>query len=47
MGGDVILKTASTGEKYIENTERATKTKSGTTSEARAFPPKIFEDKGK
>ncbi|CAC5413764.1 unnamed protein product [Mytilus coruscus] len=34
------------GENYLEYTERARKTRSGATSDARAFPPKKFENKG-
>ncbi|CAC5377815.1 unnamed protein product [Mytilus coruscus] len=45
--GDITLKTTSAGEKYLEFTERATKTRSGATSDARAFSPKMFENKGK
>ncbi|CAC5377808.1 unnamed protein product [Mytilus coruscus] len=44
--GDIDLKTTSAGEKYLEFTERATKTRSGATSDARAFSPKMFENKG-
>ncbi|VDI18975.1 Hypothetical predicted protein [Mytilus galloprovincialis] len=44
--GDIDLKTTSAGEKYLDFTERATKTRSGATSDARAFSPKMFENKG-
>ncbi|XP_071157837.1 uncharacterized protein KIAA1958-like [Mytilus edulis] len=44
--GNIDLKTTSAGEKYLEFTERATKTRSGATSDARAFSPKMFENKG-
>ncbi|XP_071142948.1 uncharacterized protein [Mytilus edulis] len=44
--GDVELKTTSSGERYLEYSERATKTRTGVNSDSRAFPPKMFEDKG-
>lgn len=44
--GDVELKTTSSGEQYLEYSERATKTRTGVNSDSRAFPPKMFEDKG-
>ncbi|XP_063436375.1 uncharacterized protein LOC134717811 [Mytilus trossulus] len=37
--GDIDLKKTSAGERYLEFTERATKTRSGATSDARAFSP--------
>jgi hypothetical protein len=44
--GDVELKETSAGVKFLELSERATKTRTGVTGEARAFAPKMFEDKG-
>ena len=37
--GDLELLTNATGEKYLEYTERATKTRTGATSDYRAFKP--------
>ena len=44
--GDVELKTTSSGERFLEYTERATKTRTGVNNDLRSFPPKMFEDKG-
>lgn len=42
LWGDIELKTESTGQEFLEFTERVTKTRQGSTRAARAFPPKIF-----
>ncbi|XP_062568066.1 uncharacterized protein LOC134230309 [Saccostrea cucullata] len=44
--GDVTMKVTSTGEEYLEYAERATKTRTGITSDTRNFAPKMFEDRG-
>ncbi|XP_061180197.1 zinc finger MYM-type protein 3-like [Saccostrea echinata] len=44
--GDIELKETSTVEKFLELSERATKTRTGVTGETRAFAPKMFEEKG-
>ena len=44
--GDVELKETSTGAKFLELSERATKSRTGVTGDTRAFAPKMFEDKG-
>ncbi|KAJ8298558.1 hypothetical protein KUTeg_023901 [Tegillarca granosa] len=44
--GDVELKSTATGDRYLEFTERATKTRNGVVGGARAFPPKMYENKG-
>ena len=44
--GDIGRKVTSTGEKYLEHTERQTKTRTGSTKDARPFQAKMFEDKG-
>ena len=44
--GDVEVKETSTGAKFLELSERATKTRTGVTGDTRAFAPKMFEDKG-
>ena len=44
--GDVELKETSTGAKFLELSERATKTRKGVTGDTRGFAPKMFEDKG-
>ncbi|KAJ8309919.1 hypothetical protein KUTeg_011784, partial [Tegillarca granosa] len=41
-----MVKRTSNGEKFLEYTERSTKTRTGVTSENRAFTPKMFEDRG-
>ena len=46
LWGDVELKTDATWEKYIEFTERASKTRSGISSDCRLFLPKMFAKKG-
>ena len=43
--GDVELKKTSTGAKFLELSERATKIRTGVTGDTRAFAPKTFEDK--
>ncbi|XP_062574710.1 uncharacterized protein LOC134236557 [Saccostrea cucullata] len=40
------MKVTSTGEEYLEYAERATKTRTGITSDTRNFAPKMFEDRG-
>ena len=44
--GDIELKTTSSGEEYLEHSERTTKTKSGQTSDSRSFLPKMFASPG-
>ncbi|XP_071128790.1 uncharacterized protein KIAA1958-like [Mytilus edulis] len=44
--GDIERKATSTGEKYLEHTERQTKTRTGATTHSRPFQAKMFEDKG-
>ena len=44
--GDLELLTNATGEEYLEYTERATKTRTGVTSDCRAFKPKMFAQPG-
>ena len=40
--GDIQLLTTATGEEYLEYNERATKTRTGATSDCRPFKPKMF-----
>lgn len=44
--GDIELKETSTGDRFLELSERATKTRTGVSGDTRAFAPKMFEDKG-
>ncbi|CAG2254716.1 unnamed protein product [Mytilus edulis] len=44
--GDIERKATSTGEKYLEHTERQIKTRTGATTHTRSFQAKMFEDKG-
>lgn len=44
--GDVELKHSSTGEEYLEFSERATKTRNGIDGDSRAFKPKLFANPG-
>jgi len=43
---DIELKTDSHGEEYLVHTERATKTRTGQTSDSRPFQPKMFASPG-
>ena len=45
--GDVELKATSTGEQYLQFTERETKTRKGQPGNTRAFAPKMFARPGK
>ncbi|KAH3892704.1 hypothetical protein DPMN_016829 [Dreissena polymorpha] len=47
LWGDLEIKQATDGTRYIEYTERATKTRKGVTDDARMFKPKIFEQPGR
>ncbi|XP_021367431.1 uncharacterized protein KIAA1958-like [Mizuhopecten yessoensis] len=44
--GDVEMKASSTGEGFLEFTERATKTKNGVNGGSRPYLPKRYEDNG-
>ncbi|CAC5388409.1 unnamed protein product [Mytilus coruscus] len=44
--GDIERKATSSGDKYLEHTERQTKTRTGATTDTRPFQAKMFEDKG-
>ncbi|XP_052257027.1 uncharacterized protein LOC127862097 [Dreissena polymorpha] len=46
LWGDLEIKQATDGTRYIEYTERATKTRKGVTDDERMFKPKIFEQPG-
>lgn len=49
LWGDLELKTTngSDSKRYLEFTERATKTRKGLNDDPRAFKAKIWEEKGK
>ncbi|CAC5419428.1 unnamed protein product [Mytilus coruscus] len=44
--GDIERKATLSGNKYLEHTERQTKTRTGATTDKRPFQAKMFEDKG-
>ena len=46
LWGDLELCTTATGREYITFTDRATKTRTGTSTDPRKFQPKMFAQEG-